>query len=465
MYCNTCGNMTSGDSEYCNRCGSKISNSVKYNSQNKKKNKKLKIILIIFLCVIFLFFILYIALISVNISANTIGTQLTKTYINKEDGIYFRYPEGWSKDEALSNQEKYILYLKSPKVTVNYPHMVINKLHKDDFEYEPYTKDEIYYLFTDLGWNVEEVVDTKIDNIDAVKAILTSDKFQKVITYYYVINGDSYQVTFDSLKPSFDEYEPIYDAIMESYKITPSTEYITQQQNPDDYGLSSEEALEVAQQFIDTHPLLKHKLTGEIEYEPQIDEFSTKGLYRVVLVKPDGAREAMFVDKRTGSVLLSLGGGSLEDGEKVYNEIVSSKQTGDAILYRDISISKYLESDTDFVYDNLGPAVYGTDIDGLYYDGWDYIGYDGVSFLYYLPFDIERICGNPEFFVYNGDTLNKNYDEIVELFGAPSNESTLYDNVSKSNIYNIEFDINYYIIQFQFSNKTSDAFFIDITEK
>lgn len=248
--------------------------------------------------------------------------------------------------------------------------------------------------------------------------------------------------------------------------VNTNTKNTPQKINPDDYGLSEEEALKVAQEFVDTHPLLGCIITNNIQYEPQATLFSAKGLYFVELKSHNGSSRSIWVDKRTGSVLLiPKYGHPPRDAEEVYQEMFVFEQGNDKILFNGKNITNYLGNDKIYVYDNFGTDKYGSDVGGSLYNNYKYIGYDGVSFLYNNSSNIKCICGKPELFTYNDVTLNKNRDELVELFGSPVVEDSLYNNATGSSNYWIEYNKDSYIIKFEFSSENGDAYLIQLYEQ
>lgn len=207
---------------------------------------------------------------------------------------------------------------------------------------------------------------------------------------------------------------------------------------------------------------MENTITGNIEYEPQVNEFSTKGLYRVKLIDSYGARRAMWVDKTNGSIFLSTDGVVLRDGEEVYEELFGSTRNDNELLFEGIKVREYLGSPRSVVYDNFGPAKYGTDIDSSTYEHYRYIGYDGISFLYGNNPYIKRICGKPEMFTYNGVTLDKSRNELIEIFGIPAIKNSISDNPNGISTYSIEYKQDNYTIKFEFESEDGDANIIEI---
>lgn len=93
--------------------------------------------------------------------------------------------------------------------------------------------------------------------------------------------------------------------------------------------LTDEEALEIAQRFLDSHPLYVRTITGVVEKEPADLEFDTSGLYKIELIADDGSYRSMFVSINTGEVFISPDGLELLTGEEFYNKMFLNP-TGDS---------------------------------------------------------------------------------------------------------------------------------------
>lgn len=509
MICRNCGTNISDDSKFCYRCGNsaysvnnnnlnrsnaentknnvqnnniaKAANasnqSIKqqnYSYQNPKQPKKtnkndiINSIMIAVFCFIFLGIVLVVILMallgksfntnphtdtSTDIIVYTDNTDinLTKTYINSEENIAFNYPEDWNIVDVTSDTDgqDVIVALASSKDRNFLTNMYITKEDTIKYTYYLKNKNNIPELYAKLGSEVIEVITTKIDGVDAIKVSSNDPDNGEGIQYLYNFNDSGYMIMLTVTTNNFDEYEPIFDAILESYKITSSTE---------DYGLTEQEVLEVAQQFIDAHPLYERTITGKLEYEPKGHGYPTDGLYAVDLVANDGSSRLMLVDKKTGSVFHSLDGITLVSGEVFYNAMFVSNQNSNDVFYYGIKISDYLGSTKDDIYNDFGPPSYGTDVDGRVYATGNYMGYSGIDFIYDENIGtIKQITGRAKMFTYKGVTLDKNRDELVELLGTPSYEKPINDETHKNDYRVVEFNMDSYTLKFDFLDSYSDT--------
>ena len=174
----------------------------------------------------------------------------------------------------------------------------------------------------------------------------------------------------------------------------------------DDF-VDANEALKIAQRFLDDHPLYKRTITGEVEYEPAGYGYDTNGLYRIGLITDDGSDRSMWVDKKTGEVFISPGGSVLLTGEKYYETVYNSE-----VLYRGVQIQQFF--DYSYIYNTLGVPIE---------EDYCYIGYEDIAF-YEDDFTgkVYYILGDPGAFNVNGVTLEKNRTGIVEILGVPIHE-------------------------------------------
>lgn len=96
--------------------------------------------------------------------------------------------------------------------------------------------------------------------------------------------------------------------------------------------LTEKDAIHIAQQFLDEHPLYLRTITGVVKYEPADKTFNYDftGLYHIELVADDGSNRSMWVSKETGDIFISPDGNVLLTGEEYYETIIVN---GDAELY------------------------------------------------------------------------------------------------------------------------------------
>lgn len=433
-------------------------------NKNKGKNKT------VLICGIVAIIIIAVVLISVgndkSVTDQTNSEQtnkdaeleLSKTFTDEEEGISFNYPQDWQRSKSSINGVDVIVLLKAPEELTIATNMSIGKT---DMATDKYTltdsKSNIAKTFSEYGLEVQEVVDTTIDGIRGrkISSILTDE--YNVVQYVYSIDNDVYTVTFTTLIDNFNEYEPIFDSIIDSYTITR-----TPSSNSQDNGLSKQQALEVAQQFIDTHPLYERTITGDIEYEPEGYPYSTEGLYKIQLIADDGSYRTMWVQKSNGDIFISSDGNVLLTGEEFYDDLSVSFQYNDEILFDGTTIiSDYLGKRPKYLYDDFGQPEYGTDVDGSLYEGGSYMGYDGIEFVYdEETSSIEYIFVAPSMCTFNGVSLDKNREELVNLLGTPSSEDIINDDMNETYYYLMTYYMGSYTIQFELENEYSDAYLI-----
>lgn len=90
------------------------------------------------------------------------------------------------------------------------------------------------------------------------------------------------------------------------------------------YGFTEEDALNIAQQFIDEHPLYIRTITGTADFEPTDTQYNydVTGLYRIGLVTEEGLDRTMWVSRETGEVFISADGNTLLTGEQFYETAI-----------------------------------------------------------------------------------------------------------------------------------------------
>lgn len=96
-----------------------------------------------------------------------------------------------------------------------------------------------------------------------------------------------------------------------------------------DTMISMEDALNIAKQFIDEHPLYLRTITGAVDYEPTDTRYNydITGLYLIGLIADDGSDRTMWVSKETGEVFISPDGVFLLTGEEYYKTNIVGEET------------------------------------------------------------------------------------------------------------------------------------------
>lgn len=519
MICNNCGNKISNDSNFCNKCGHNITDenselkkdvaenstsnnnftelesvynqSVEqqnYENQNseqpvKTNNNNVMNALIIVGAIIAISGIIFVIILVLYLNdltykksnVNTISDtnitsdiiiedasndeiKLTKTYTNKEKNLSFKYPESWKVVDA--SQEGYSVIVA---LTASTDENSLKNMHIANVDTSTYTnylnnKGKVPELYAMDGSEVKEVASTKIDGVDAVKVISNAADNTTGIQYFYNFNNAGYVITLYSSTDDFDEYKPTFDSIMESYKITYTTEDITQNQTLEDDGLSEAEALAEVQKFINTYPVLELEITGSVEDEPQL---SSTEVYSVEVVAHDGSHWSLLVNKITGKVFIISDDSNIIEGEalykKLYDELFVSNQNENVILFNGKKIADYIGTSISSINSDFGPVYDDTDIEGLFNTPTRQINYEGIGFIYNTELIIDQIVGNPEMFTYNGVTLDKNIDELTKILGEPIIDFKVYSDMYEADVYCIEYPMHDYAIRFTFKSEDSDA--------
>lgn len=155
-----------------------------------------------------------------NTITNNNELALTKTFTDKKDDIAFNYPTNWSKIDISIEGYDMIVGLIAP---VDQSFAANMLLYKIDVNIDPKyfnSQDLVAQLYSQQGMDVQEIIETKVDGIDALKIISLVINECTSIQYVYNYNNALYIITFTSATKSLDKYEPIFDSIMESYTIT-----------------------------------------------------------------------------------------------------------------------------------------------------------------------------------------------------------------------------------------------------
>lgn len=150
--------------------------------------------------------------------------SLTETFTDEDSGISFLYPSEWVVLD--SSGEFHIAEMIDSRNTPDHiASFNINMIFDQD-PYGVFTGDETsvreavreYHTFLGFG-------DTMLGDIPA-KVLkyqtegLNGDNI--VLTFWYMIGGDAYQVTCSCTASTADIYEPVFEAIMSSYRVNSS---------------------------------------------------------------------------------------------------------------------------------------------------------------------------------------------------------------------------------------------------
>lgn len=116
--------------------------------------------------------------------------------------------------------------------------------------------------------------------------------------------------------------------------------------------------------------------------------------------------------------------------------------TANDLIYRGTgdAVTEYLNLNFRYLGDvmKLQPT-YGTNINGDYYEGAPYEGYDGLILIYDEYYFVAWAEASPDAILVNGKTLDKNRDELVGILGTPIDEGDSYDGLEDEYRYTMEY--------------------------
>ena len=132
-------------------------------------------------------------------------------------------------------------------------------------------------------------------------------------------------------------------------------------------------------------------------------------------------------------IILAVIGRETPGGSKDPNNLAGFNTTSE-ILYAGIPVSKLIGASYDEVIDALGTPSY---------EGATSLEYEGIEVWLHVEYcTVSEIYGYPQFFTINGQTLDKGYDEIIQLLGEPDFENgTRYSNALEYNTANYQMSI------------------------
>lgn len=257
------------------------------------------------------------------------NVSLSKTYASETEGFTFNYPDPWG---FYNGGESTILAISDTGGSTYNARMTISKYEPDDLM--TVSKEEYQEHFSKLfnEYSILEFSDTSLNGISLRKVTASYFDTSDVIVgtqYIYIVNDNMYVINFSSLQSNYSTCEPIFNAIMDSYTITAANASEGSGIEYSDTVISKEDALNIAQQFIDEHPLYLRTITGAVGYEPTDTRYNydTTGLYRIGLIADDGSDRSMWVSKDTGKVFISPDGILLLTGEEYYKTNLVGEET------------------------------------------------------------------------------------------------------------------------------------------
>ena len=299
------------------------------------------------------------------------------------------------------------------------------------------------------------------DNLDVVE--FTGDCIYRDVTVKARIQFVVYEEegTFKATYLAFNEVPQdmltLSMLIEKAFEIDDKTEFVDE---PALRSLSADDALEIAQQWLDDHPLHKRTITGTVSYEPNNFNMDTSGLYYIETITEYGDPRAIWVRKETGEVCL-VADDILMTGEEYYDYVYRPELLTDdgvqttfayhrEILYQGIPAIEYLNGSVDGIRRILETSVE----DGVQ-------NYEEI-FFWVKDHEIENIFSwVPSEFSVNGATLDKDRDGIVAVLGNPIYER--WDEGEGTDEYVMFYDFSEYRVIFSMwdPNDTVDRIYMD----
>lgn len=108
-----------------------------------------------------------------------------------------------------------------------------------------------------------------------------------------------------------------------------------------------------------------------------------------------------------------------------------------------LSIAEMLGCVPDDLYNTFGAPIYGTPVNGEMFEGGEYYGYEGITFL--INHETNTVCwiaAEPEVIKFNGSTFDQTRPGLIELLGEPESEGSYYDELDDENIYEMHYIFN-----------------------
>ena len=204
---------------------------------------------------------------------------------------------------------------------------------------------------------------------------------------------------------------------------------------------SLNEAAEAVYEWLDSHPL---GYETELNYP---DSAMVDGAYRIQLMVEDDYIGVVSVSAADGSMIITIP--AMDDtGEwtesfdfpidQWYSDIWCSlgddyRIMEEDILYGDFQIYNLMGASMDDVM-----GSWGTPLDYSYGGGYNYCIYEGIEFAFDYQGEIYGISIEPDMCMVDGDTLDKNRDELTGILGIPAEEGWGI-NYNDENIYSMQY--------------------------
>ena len=138
---------------------------------------------------------------------------------------------------------------------------------------------------------------------------------------------------------------------------------------------------------------------------------------------------------------------------------MSQSQRLDEVLYAGVPVTHLFNMTIDDVLKSFGTPSY----DGYYNGGRCYAFNNEVTFIYDVDTrGIDSFLGNPKALKIDNVTLDMNRAGLVNVFGIPAYEESVYGEMDNINIYIMEYFQGYYTMRFilpSSNEKATDIWF------
>lgn len=188
---------------------------------------------------------------------------------------------------------------------------------------------------------------------------------------------------------------------------------------------SLNEAAEAVYEWLDSHPL---GYETELNYP---DSAIVDGAYQIQLLAEDDYIGVISVSAADGSMIITIPAmDAVGEWTKSYDFAIDqwysdiwcslgddNRIMEEDILYGDCQIYNLMGASMDDVM-----GTWGTPLDYSYGGGYNYCTYEGIEFAFDYQGEIYGISIEPDMCMVDGNTLDKNRDELTGILGIPAEE-------------------------------------------
>lgn len=153
--------------------------------------------------------------------------ELTQTYFNSNEGIYFQYPGDWEKipesdwNDYLNDSDGVIAFLARPDTsgTLWDAFFILLEYEAEEGAEESLFSDDNTFLDVLGEPSAKKTSVTEIDGIPAREVTYVDEEGNGSQHYYYIIGSKFYKVEIDWIGEDPGDLQQTFDAIMDSYAI------------------------------------------------------------------------------------------------------------------------------------------------------------------------------------------------------------------------------------------------------